>query len=142
MAIPTHTVLDKEESYALANLLAQASSQILELRIRQHDKLTLQQRIDLEGYEDQLDHVASLLRAYGIVLIAEGAEAAMQGVSGAIEHARQTIMRIDHIKQAISAAAALVGLGTALLARDPQGILDAVQGLHAIQAADQAAPAP
>ncbi|MCX7291319.1 hypothetical protein [Janthinobacterium sp.] len=109
------TELTKDQSYAIADSLAQASSLVLELRIREREALTPDERTLLEQYENHLDQMVALFRAYGIYLAAEGAQ------------------------QARGAAARLVDLGAAILSRDPLAIGEAAASLRARPKKEEAA---
>src|SRR5471032_2282433 len=99
------TVLTKEQAYAIADSLAQASSLVLELRIRQRTSLAPADQALLEQYENHLDQMVALFRSYGITLIAEGAEQARSDIEGAIAKGKAQLKRIADVKAAISAAA-------------------------------------
>lgn len=123
--------LTKEQAYAIADSLAQASSLVLALRIRARDTLTPQERALLEQYENHLDQMVALFRAYGISLIAAGAQQARSDIEGAIAKGKAQLKRIADIKAAIGAAARLVDLGAAILSRDPFAIGEAAASLRA-----------
>ena len=123
--------LTKEQAYAIADSLAQASSLVLALRIRARDMLTPQERALLEQYENHLDQMVALFRAYGISLIAAGAQQARSDIEGAIAKGKAQLKRIADIKAAIGAAARLVDLGAAILSRDPFAIGEAAASLRA-----------
>lgn len=133
------TELTKDESFAIADSLAQASSLVLELRIRARAALSPDERALLEQYEHHLDQMVSLFRAFGIVLIAEGAEQARSDIHTAIARGKVQLKRIADVKAAISAAARLVDLGAAILSRDPFAIGEAAASLRAKPKKDEAA---
>ncbi len=133
--MPTLTELTKEQYFAIADSLAQASSLVLELRIRARETLAPAERDLLESYEQHLDQMVSLFRAFGISLIAEGAEQARADIDTAIARGKQQLKRIADVKTAISAAARLVDLGAAILSRDPFAIGEAAAALRARQKA-------
>lgn len=123
--------LTKDQAYAIADSLAQASSLVLELRVRARDALTPDERALLEQYENHLDQMVALFRAYGITLIAEGAEQARGEIEDAIAKGKLQLKRIADVKAAITAAARLVDLGAAILSRDPFAIGEAAASLRA-----------
>jgi len=125
------TALTKDQAYAIADSLAQASSLVLELRIRERPSLAPADQDLLEQYENHLDQMVALFRAYGISLIAEGAEQARSDIEGAIAKGKAQLKRIADVKAAISAAAKLVDLGAAILSRDPLAIGEAAASLRA-----------
>ncbi|KAB8057358.1 hypothetical protein GCN74_20955 [Janthinobacterium sp. FT14W] len=125
------TELTKDQSYAIADSLAQASSLVLELRIREREALTPDERTLLEQYENHLDQMVALFRAYGIYLAAEGAQQARGEIEGAIAKGKAQLKRIADVKAAIGAAARLVALGAAILSRDPLAIGEAADSLRA-----------
>ena len=129
--MPQLTELTKEQYFAIADSLAQASSLVLELRIRARETLAPAERDLLESYEQHLDQMVSLFRAFGISLIAEGAEQARADIDSAIARGKQQLKRIADVKTAISAAARLVDLGAAILSRDPFAIGEAAAALRA-----------
>lgn len=124
------TALTKDQAYAIADSLAQASSLVLELRIRARVTLTPDERALLEQYENHLDQMVALFRAYGIYLIAEGAQQARSDIEAAIAKGKTQLKRIADIKAAIGAAARLVELGAAILSRDPFAIGEAAANLR------------
>lgn len=125
------TALTKDQAYAIADSLAQASSLVLELRIRERPSLAPADQDLLEQYENHLDQMVALFRAYGISLIAEGAEQARSDIEGAIAKGKAQLKRIADVKAAISAAAKLVDLGAAILSRDPLAIGETAASLRA-----------
>lgn len=125
------TELTKDQAYAIADSLAQASSLVLELRIRQRTSLAPTEQDLLEQYENHLDQMVALFRAYGITLTAEGAEQARSDIEGAIAKGKAQLKRIADVKAAIGAAAKLVDLGAAILSRDPFAIGEATASLRA-----------
>ncbi|MBB5609476.1 MULTISPECIES: hypothetical protein [unclassified Janthinobacterium] len=125
------TALTKDQAYAIADSLAQASSLVLELRIRERPSLAPADQDLLEQYENHLDQMVALFRAYGISLIAEGAEQARSDIEGAIAKGKAQLKRIADVKAAIGAAAKLVDLGAAILSRDPLAIGEAAASLRA-----------
>nr|WP_314634854.1 hypothetical protein [uncultured Janthinobacterium sp.] len=129
--MPTLTELTKEQYFAIADSLAQASSLVLELRIRTRGTLSPDEQARLESYEQHLDQMVALFRAFGITLIAEGAEQARGDIETAIARGKQQLKRIAEVKAAISAAARLVDLGAAILSRDPFAIGEAAASLRA-----------
>ena len=129
--MPTLTELTKEQYFAIADSLAQASSLVLELRIRTRGTLSPDEQARLESYEQHLDQMVALFRAFGITLIAEGAEQARGDIEGAIAKGKSQLKRIADVKAAISAAARLVDLGAAILSRDPFAIGEAAASLRA-----------
>ena len=129
--MPTLTELTKEQYFAIADSLAQASSLVLELRIRTRGTLSPDEQARLESYEQHLDQMVALFRAFGITLIAEGAEQARGDIETAIARGKQQLKRIADVKAAISAAARLVDLGAAILSRDPFAIGEAATSLRA-----------
>jgi hypothetical protein len=137
--MPPLTELTKDQSYAIADSLAQASSLVLELRIRARETLTPDERALLEQHENHLDQMVALFRAYGIALTAAGAEQARQEIDGAIARGKQQLKRIADVKAAIGAAAMLVDLGAAILSRDPFAIGEAAASLRARPKKEEAA---
>ncbi len=129
--MPPLTELTKDQAYAIADSLAQASSLVLELRIRERDALAPDERMLLEQYENHLDQMVALFRAYGIALTASGAEQARLEIEGAIAKGKAQLKRIADVKAAIAAAARLVDLGAAILSRDPFAIGEAAASLRA-----------
>lgn len=129
--MPTLTELTKEQYFPIADSLAQASSLVLELRIRTRGTLSPDEQARLESYEQHLDQMVALFRAFGITLIAEGAEQARGDIETAIARGKQQLRRIADVKAAISAAARLVDLGAAILSRDPFAIGEAAASLRA-----------
>ncbi|PLY40610.1 hypothetical protein CSZ94_20005 [Janthinobacterium sp. ROICE36] len=125
------TELTKDQSYAIADSLAQASSLVLELRIREREALAPDERALLEQYENHLDQMVALFRAYGIYLTVDGAEQARGDIEGAIAKGKLQLKRIADVKAAIAAAARLVDLGAAILSRDPLAIGEAAASLRA-----------
>lgn len=124
------TELTKDQSYAIADSLAQASSLVLELRIREREALAPDERALLEQYENHLDQMVALFRAYGIYMTAEGAEQARGDIERAIAKGKLQLKRIADVKAAIAAAARLVDLGAAILSRDPFAIGEAAASLR------------
>ena len=134
----TPHALTKEETYAIADSLAQASSLLLDLRIRQRATLSQEEQVLLEKHEDHLDMLVSLFRAYGIYLITEDAQQASGEVLQAIDKGKARLKRITDIKAGIETAAKLVNLGAAILSRDPGALLEAAASLRSKPKKDDA----
>ncbi|MGK5027323.1 hypothetical protein [Janthinobacterium sp. RB2R34] len=135
----TPHALTKEETYAIADSLAQASSLILELRIHQRASLSEEEQVLLEKHEDHLDMLVSLFRAYGIYLITEDARQASRELEQAIAKGKARLKRITDIKAGIDTAAKLVDLGAAILSRDPVALVEAAAGLRSKPKKDEPA---
>lgn len=134
----TPHALTKEETYAIADSLAQASSLLLDLRIRQRATLSQEEQVLLEKHEDHLDMLVSLFRAYGIYLITEDAQQASGEVLQAIDKGKARLKRITDIKAGIDTAAKLVNLGAAILSREPGALLEAAASLRSKPKKDDA----
>ena len=111
----TPHALTKEETYVIADSLAQASSLVLDLRIRQRATLSQEEQQLLEKHENHLDMLVSLFRAYGIYLITEDAQQASSELLQAIDKGKARLKRINDIKAGIETAARLVDLGHAVV---------------------------
>jgi len=135
----TPHALTKEETYLIADSLAQASSLVLDLRIRQRASLSEEEQALLEKHEDHLDMLVSLFRAYGIYLITEDAQQASGELVQAISKGKARLKRVSDIKAGIETAARLVDLGAAILSRDPVALVEAAASLRGKLKKDEAA---
>ena len=130
----TLIALDEKQVDDIADRLAQASNQVLELRVRLNNALTSVPRQvlqDLRQIEIHLDQMVAFFRAQGIYMINQGAQQAVANVNAAIEHGKQTVADIHDTKAAIKAAAGLLDLAGALLSRNPQAVVEAANHLRA-----------
>ena len=137
----TLIALDEKQVDDIADRLAQASNQVLELRVRLNNALTsvprqvppqvLQDLQDLRQIEIHLDQMVAFFRAQGIYMINQGAQQAVANVNAAIEHGKQTVADIHDTKAAIKAAAGLLDLAGALLSRNPLAVVEAANHLRA-----------
>lgn len=130
----TLIALDEKQVDDIADRLAQASNQVLELRVRLNNALTSVPRQvlqDLRQIEIHLDQMVAFFRAQGIYMINQGAQQAVANVNAAIEHGKQTVANIHDTKAAIKAAAGLLDLAGALLSRNPQAVVEAANHLRA-----------
>lgn len=134
----TPQALTKEETYMIADSLAQASSQVLDLRIGQRATLSQEEQQLLEKHENHLDMLVSLFRAYGIYLITEDARQASGELMQAIDKGKARLKRISDIKAGIETAARLVDLGAAILSRDPVALVEAAAKLRSKPKKDDA----
>lgn len=121
--------LTEIEAYEIADSFAQASARILDFRITNRSTLSDDEASDLEKCEDNLDHMVVLFRGYGIRLIDAKAQNAVSELKVAIALGKETIAKINKIKEAIKVANALVDLAVAVLAKDPKGIVAAAKGV-------------
>ncbi|OBV38206.1 hypothetical protein [Janthinobacterium psychrotolerans] len=135
----TPYALTKEATYAIADNLAQASSLVLDLRIRLRTSLSNDEQALLEKHEDHLDMLVSLFRAYGIYLITEDAQQASSELVQAIDKGKARLKRTTDVKAGIDTAARLVDLGAAILSRDPVAVLEAAASLRSKPKKDAAA---
>lgn len=125
--------LDEKQTTEIADKLAQASNQVLELRIALTDRRPPTPSAvlhDLKQYESHLDQMVSFFRAHGIYLINQGAQQALANVNTAIDQGRKTVADIEHAHAAIKAAAGLQDLAAALLSRNPLAIAEAADSLR------------
>lgn len=130
----TLIALDEKQVDDIADRLAQASNQVLELRVRLNNALTSVPRQvlqDLRQIEIHLDQMVAFFRAQGIYMINQGAQQAVANVNAAIEHGKQTVADIHDTKAAIKAAAGLLDLAGALLSRNPLAVVEAANHLRA-----------
>lgn len=130
----TLIALDEKQVDYIADRLAQASNQVLELRVRLNNALTSVPRQvlqDLRQIEIHLDQMVAFFRAQGIYMINQGAQQAVANVNAAIEHGKQTVADIHDTKAAIKAAAGLLDLAGALLSRNPLAVVEAANHLRA-----------
>ena len=130
----TRIALDEKQVDDIADRLAQASNQVLELRVRLNNALTSVPRQvlqDLRQIEIHLDQMVAFFRAQGIYMINQGAQQAVANVNAAIEHGKQTVADIHDTKAAIKAAAGLLDLAGALLSRNPLAVVEAANHLRA-----------
>ena len=130
----TLIALDEKQVDDIADRLAQASNQVLELRVRLNNALTSVPRQvlqDLRQIEIHLDQMVAIFRAQGIYMINQGAQQAVANVNAAIEHGKQTVADIHDTKAAIKAAAGLLDLAGALLSRNPLAVVEAANHLRA-----------
>ena len=78
----TLIALDEKQVDDIADRLAQASNQVLELRVRLNNALTSVPRQvlqDLRQIEIHLDQMVAFFRAQGIYMINQGAQQAVAG---------------------------------------------------------------
>ncbi len=130
----TLIALDEKQVDDIADRLAQASNQVLELRVRLNNALTSVPRQvlqDLRQIEIHLDQMVAFFRAQGIYMINQGAQQAVANVNAAIEHGKQTVADIHDTKAAIKAAAGLLDLAGALLSRNPLAVVETANHLRA-----------
>lgn len=130
----TLIALDEKQVDDIADRLAQASNQVLELRVRLNNALRSVPRQvlqDLRQIEIHLDQMVAFFRAQGIYMINQGAQQAVANVNAAIEHGKQTVANIHDTKAAIKAAAGLLDLAGALLSRNPLAVVEAANHLRA-----------
>ncbi len=136
------TKLSRELTYEIADGLAQVSSLLLERRIalrlarKSDDKKSGAQRKEtdeekqLEQFENHLDQLVALFRAYGISLLAKAAQDPIADITAAIDRAKENLKTVSEIKENIMTAAKLVDLGAAILSRDPLAMIDAAKSLR------------
>lgn len=123
----------------VADLLAQASSALLDFRIDNRSALTKAQRIEIEDAETSLDGLVAIMRGTATRLIAEEAAAPLGKLKAQIKRAQRTIKTIKKVKAVLGVVSALLGVAAAMVAGDVGGLISAVDGLKkANKAADPA----
>ena len=124
--------LSADESYAIADSLAQASASLLDFRVAHGELLSDEQAFELERCEDTLDHLVVLFRGYGIHLIGAKSREAVVELQRAVDGAKLKLGQITATKKAIKIADDLVDLAVAVLAKDPKALLAAAKNLKAM----------
>ena len=122
--------LSAGEAYDIADRFAQASARILDFRLSQRGALSAAESTELERCEDSLDHMVVLFRGYGVRLLGAGAQEAVLELKAAQTLGAQAMVKINQTKEAIKAAASLVDLAVAVLAKNPQGVVAAAKGVR------------
>jgi hypothetical protein len=127
-----NAILDtKEKLYNAADLLRQSADKIADNRTHAFEAGEL-------SFEEFRFNVSreGLLRNDVAELIVKAINAGIDGVAGAqkdlesaIAKANRVIARIDNIKKALGAFAAIIGLAAAIVRGEPTGILDALKGV-------------
>lgn len=113
----------------VADLFAQASSELLDYRIENKSKLTKDQRIDVENAETTIDGLVAILRGTATRLIAEEANASLEELKAQIEMANKTIAKIKEVKAVLNFVSALLTAAAAVVAGDVKGLFSAMKGL-------------
>lgn len=131
--------LSRELIYEIADGLAQASSLILAKRIdlrlepKPTDQAKLKQREkdedQLEQFENHLDQMVALFRAYGIYLLGQAAQDPIASITAAVAHAQENLKTVRDIKLDIMTASRLIDLGAAILSRNPVAMIEAAESL-------------
>lgn len=128
--------LTVDEAYKIADNFKQASGRILDFRIANRSALSSDESDKLEMSEDRLDQMVVLFRGYGIKLIAENAQEAVNELKTAIDLGKNTLAKIKKIKKAIEIASALADLAAAVLAApltmNPKAVLTAVENVRTV----------
>jgi hypothetical protein len=122
--------LDNREAYEIADNFAQASARILDFRIANRNSLSDDEVLNLEKYEDNLDHLVVLFRGYGIQLIGDDAQQAVSDLRFAIDRGKNAIEKVKKIKKTIKIAGALVDLAVATMTRNPEGVIAAAKSVR------------
>jgi len=115
--------------FDFADEIALISSQILNYRIKNKPKLSEDAITTLEQLEGKLDVITGQVRARGIERLAQLTAQARKEVIDATAKAAGFLKKIKKIEKVVQMATALLGVGLAVIAGKPQGIVEAVQNV-------------
>lgn len=123
------TVNPATSAFDFADQLALMSSQLLRYRIKNQKKLDPAERADLLELELQLDKATAEVRAAGIAELGVFAAGARSEIVTATEQADVFLKRIRKVEKVIGVLTAIVGLGLAVVGRNPGEILAAAKAV-------------
>jgi folate-binding Fe-S cluster repair protein YgfZ len=134
MTMPTTTADVPTALFDFADALALFSSELLRYRIRNKVSLADADRQALEAQEGRIDAATAQVRADGIAALGFLVQEQVAEVAAATDDAQAFLRRIKRADKALSAVAAVLGLGQAVLARSPKQVVDAAKALKTAMA--------
>ena len=130
--------LTSQEALSLSKQFRDLSVSLGNYRFANWQKLTPTQRRDIEDEEWSLSMAASDMITKAVGLALDESKSSLKAIKKSVSKAKGAIKKLKKVKQIISIAAAVVGLGAAIVSKDPGSIaknaklvLDAAQILPA-----------
>jgi hypothetical protein len=119
--------LDPSQSRAIRDNLLHTIAELTELLRNNRTQLSDDEKAKINEAADELDNAVAKLIAQGIRGTALQIQPAVQGIQQATNNATNALKTLSNIKMGINIATALVGLGTAIAAGNPAGIVSAAE---------------
>ena len=130
--------LTSQEALSLSKQFRDLSVSLGNYRFDNWQTLTPTQRRDIEDEEWSLSIAASDIITKAVGLALDESKSSLKAIKKSVSKAKGAIKKLKKVKQIISIAAAVVGLGAAIVSKDPGSIaknaklvLDAAQILPA-----------
>jgi hypothetical protein len=117
------SALTKDQARQLADLFTEFAPAVGKYKYDQWEKLTEKQRQLLLDLEYDLSEAAAKLSAIAGILTLEEVEEAVTEISDAVVQAEKFLKKVTAIKTGISVITSVFKLVTAVMAKDPKGIL-------------------
>jgi len=142
MKTPAPTSITSDQALAIATAFLEASKEVGLYRLTHFLELPEAARQQLQDQQWDLSNYASELitRAVGIIL--RDMQADLAAIAIATHDATRVVRTIGHIKETISAAAALVELGAAIAERNPAAIVKKAAAAISLAQGILGGPAP
>ena len=114
--------LTAQEAFALSKQFRDFAIALGNYRFANWQSLTTTQRRDIEDEEWSLINASSdmITKAAGLAL--EESETSVRSIKKSVSKAKKAIKKLEKIKGIIDVAVAMVGLGAAIVSRDPGSI--------------------
>lgn len=114
--------LTAQEAFELSKHFREVANTLADHRFANWEILTATQRRDIEDEEWSLINSSSNMTTKAIGLALEESDTSFNAVKKSISKARKTIKKLKNVKSIIEVAAAAVGLGAAIVSKDPGSI--------------------
>jgi hypothetical protein len=124
--------------FDFADQLALISSELLRFRIKNKAILRQDEKSRLEDIEIKLDKATAKVRAEGIASLGSVTAPKRIEIETSTKNAEALLRRIKRIERALDVATSVLNLALAVIARQPQGILTALNTVKDAVAGDTA----
>jgi len=114
--------LTAQEAFELSKQFRDFAITLGNYRFANWQTLTPLQRRDIEDEEWSLINASSDMTTKAVGLALEESESSLRSITKSITKAKQAIKKLQTVKQIINVAAAVVGLGAAIISKDPGSI--------------------
>lgn len=114
--------LTAQEAFELSKQFRDFAITLGNYRFANWQTLSPLQRRDIEDEEWSLINASSDMTTKAVGLALEESESSLRSITKSITKAKQAIKKLQTVKQIINVAAAVVGLGAAIISKDPGSI--------------------
>ncbi len=121
--------LTSQQAYELASNFLGLAQAIGDFRFDNWNSLTKTQNRKLGNFQwSILNHGEDIL-ALSTVLVMDDVQDSLNNIKEITDEIKNSIESLENVQKAINVAASIVTLGAAIISKNPQSIIDSIQGL-------------